>query len=59
MNLSDKELNDLTDALEAQIDAKEHTYKAVDRLCIPRLQSLYFKLEKVKHYRRKYEDQCS
>ena len=55
MNLLDKELNDLTDALEAQIDAKEHTYKAVDRLCIPRLQSLYFKLEKVKQYRRKYE----
>ena len=55
MNLSDKELNDLTDALEAQIDAKEHTYKAVDRLCIPRLQSLYFKLEKVKQYRRQYE----
>jgi len=55
MNLSTKELNDLTDALETQIDAKENTYKATDRLCIPRLQSLYFKLEKVKQYRRQYE----
>lgn len=56
MNLSTKELNDLTDALETQIDAKENTYKATDRLCIPRLQSLYFKLEKVKQYRKKYHN---
>jgi hypothetical protein len=48
MNWSDRELELMVQSLETEIDFRESTYKAKDRLCLPSLMKLYYKIQQIR-----------